>query len=165
MGFVIKKQNVFSCSEQWLHKDESDQQRMNRQRESYCITKKDATCNMSNRKSLFKWVGFFELKTFLRTIKPQQKTTSFCFGSFVFSWPIVSNYLFVLFCFVLLLLLFSDKTTVQWYIIVGPLLAVTVLALIAFYLWKRRVGGTHTSSNKFFCFLNSSSQWKPPNMH
>ncbi|XP_044180580.1 hemicentin-1-like isoform X2 [Acropora millepora] len=34
--------------------------------------------------------------------------------------------------------------TVQWYFIVGPLLAVTVLASIAFYLWKRRIAGTHT---------------------
>ncbi|XP_044166492.1 receptor-like tyrosine-protein kinase kin-16 [Acropora millepora] len=33
------------------------------------------------------------------------------------------------------------KTTIQWYFIVGPLLAVTVLAFIVLYLWKRRIGG------------------------
>ena len=39
---------------------------------------------------------------------------------------------------------FSAKTTVQWYFIVGPLVAVTVLAFIALYLWKRRIVGTYT---------------------
>ena len=89
-------------------------------------------------------------------IKPHQKTTLFCFGSFAFSWHIVSNYLFVF---------FSDKTTVQWYFIVGPSLAITVLAFIVFYLRKRRIAGTYTSFNKFFCILNASSRWKTPNMH
>ena len=42
-----------------------------------------------------------------------------------------------LFCF-----LFSALTTVQWYFIVGPLLAVTVLAFVVLYLWKRRIAGT-----------------------
>ena len=51
----------------------------------------------------------------------------------------MTKYLFVfVFCF-----FFSAKTTVQWYFIVGPLLAVTVLAFIALYLWKRRIGGTY----------------------
>ncbi|XP_067024043.1 peroxidasin homolog [Acropora muricata] len=36
----------------------------------------------------------------------------------------------------------TAKTTVQWYFIVGPLLAVTVLAFVAWYLWKRRIAGT-----------------------
>ncbi|XP_067023938.1 probable oxidoreductase PXDNL [Acropora muricata] len=38
----------------------------------------------------------------------------------------------------------TAKTTVQWYFIVGPLLAVTVLAFIVLYLRKRRIGGTYT---------------------
>ncbi|XP_067030890.1 tyrosine kinase receptor Cad96Ca-like [Acropora muricata] len=41
----------------------------------------------------------------------------------------------------------TAKTTVQWYFIVGPLLAVTVLAFIVLYLWKRRIGGTYTFLN------------------
>ena len=49
---------------------------------------------------------------------------------------VVTKYLFVFF--------FSAKTTVQWYFIVGPLLAVTVLAFIVLYLRKRRIGGTYT---------------------
>ncbi|XP_067023906.1 inactive tyrosine-protein kinase 7-like [Acropora muricata] len=39
------------------------------------------------------------------------------------------------------------KTTVQWYLIVGPLLAVTVLAFTVLYLWKRRIAGTHAILN------------------
>ena len=39
---------------------------------------------------------------------------------------------------------FSAKTTVQWYFIVGPLLAVTVLVFIVLKLWKRRIAGTYT---------------------
>ncbi|XP_044176851.1 fibroblast growth factor receptor 3-like isoform X1 [Acropora millepora] len=35
----------------------------------------------------------------------------------------------------------TDKTTVQWYFIVGPSLAVTVLAFIVLYLRKRRIAG------------------------
>ncbi|XP_044167200.1 tyrosine kinase receptor Cad96Ca-like isoform X3 [Acropora millepora] len=35
----------------------------------------------------------------------------------------------------------TAKTTVQWYFIVGPLLAVTVLAFVVLYLWKRRIAG------------------------
>ena len=46
-------------------------------------------------------------------------------------------------------LVFSAKTTVQWYFIVGPLLAVTVLAFVLLYLWKRRIAGT--------CALNFAS--------
>ena len=53
-------------------------------------------------------------------------------------------FVFVLFCFV-----FSAKTTVQWYFIVGPLLAVTVLAFVLLYLWKRRIAGR--------CALNFAS--------
>ncbi|XP_044170697.1 fibroblast growth factor receptor-like 1 [Acropora millepora] len=41
-----------------------------------------------------------------------------------------------------------SKVTVRWYFIVAPLLAVTVLAFIALKLWKRRIAGTYTSSNK-----------------
>ncbi|XP_044169403.1 vascular endothelial growth factor receptor 3-like [Acropora millepora] len=37
--------------------------------------------------------------------------------------------------------LLEAKTTVQWYFIVGPLFAVTVLAFIVLYLWKRRIAG------------------------
>ncbi|XP_015769364.1 PREDICTED: hemicentin-2-like [Acropora digitifera] len=33
----------------------------------------------------------------------------------------------------------TAKTTVQWYFIVGPLLAVTVLAFVVLYLWTRRI--------------------------
>ncbi|XP_067025669.1 hemicentin-1-like [Acropora muricata] len=36
----------------------------------------------------------------------------------------------------------TDKITVQWYVIVGLVLAVTVLASILLYLWKRRFAGT-----------------------
>ena len=79
----------------------------------------------------------------------------------IFSWPIVTNYLFVFF----FLFFFSDKTTVQWYFIVGPSLAVTVLAFIILYLRKRRIAGIYTWANKFFCILNASSQWKTPDMH
>ena len=80
MGSVIKYQAVFiSLSEQRLPKDENDQQKLNRQREGYCITKKDATCNMSNVSCCF------QLKTVLSTGKAQQKTALFCLGSFVFS--------------------------------------------------------------------------------
>ena len=50
------------------------------------------------------------------------------------------------FCFVCF---FSAKTTVQWYFIVGPLLAVTVLAFVVLYLWKRRIAGR--------CALNFAS--------
>ena len=51
-----------------------------------------------------------------------------------------------LFCFVFFVrvFFFSAKTTVQWYFIVGPLLAVTVLAFIVLCLWKRRIAGTYT---------------------
>ncbi|XP_044176852.1 tyrosine kinase receptor Cad96Ca-like isoform X2 [Acropora millepora] len=35
----------------------------------------------------------------------------------------------------------TDKTNVQWYFIVGPSLAVTVLAFIVLYLRKRRIAG------------------------
>ena len=102
----------------------------------------------------------FQLKTVISTINLcQQKTTLFCFGSFVFKWPIVTNDPFLLFC-----LFFSDKTTVQWYFIVSPLFAVTVLAFVILYLWKRRIAGTYTSFNKFFCILNASSRWKKPNI-
>ncbi|KAK2556118.1 Hemicentin-2 [Acropora cervicornis] len=41
----------------------------------------------------------------------------------------------------------TDKTTVQWYFLVGPLFAVTVLAFVVLYLWKRRIAGTYTSFN------------------
>ncbi|XP_044172197.1 peroxidasin homolog [Acropora millepora] len=41
----------------------------------------------------------------------------------------------------------NSKATVQWYFIVGPLLAVTVLAFIVLYLWKRRSAGTHAILN------------------
>jgi len=41
-------------------------------------------------------------------------------------------------------LFFSAEAIVQWYFIVGPLLAATVLAFIAFYLWKRRIAGRYT---------------------
>ncbi|KAK2556020.1 Hemicentin-2 [Acropora cervicornis] len=51
----------------------------------------------------------------------------------------------------------TDKTTVQWYFIVGPLLAVAVLAFVVLYLWKRRIAGTYTSSN-ILCILNAISQ-------
>ncbi|XP_044176855.1 tyrosine kinase receptor Cad96Ca-like isoform X3 [Acropora millepora] len=37
--------------------------------------------------------------------------------------------------------LLEDKTTVQWYFIVGPLLAAAVLAFVVLYLWKRRIAG------------------------
>ena len=96
------------------------------------------------------WVGY-EL---------QKRTNLFCFRSFIFTWPVVTKHL----CFVFLLLffvrlffvclflfcfVFSAKTTVQWYFIVGPLLAVTVLAFVVLYLWKRRIAGT--------CALNFAS--------
>ncbi|XP_067023882.1 contactin-5-like [Acropora muricata] len=37
----------------------------------------------------------------------------------------------------------TAKTTVQWYVIVGPVLTITVLASIALYLWKRRIAGRY----------------------
>ena len=75
---------IHSLSEQRLPKDENDQQKLNRQREGYCITKKDATCNISDRKSLLNEL-LFSVEDSLKYNKPQQKTTLFCFGSFVFS--------------------------------------------------------------------------------
>ncbi|XP_015766201.1 PREDICTED: junctional adhesion molecule A-like [Acropora digitifera] len=45
---------------------------------------------------------------------------------------------------------------VQWYVIAGPVLAVTVLASIALHLWKRRIAGTYTIFNKCICILNES---------
>ncbi|XP_044168304.1 tyrosine kinase receptor Cad96Ca-like [Acropora millepora] len=41
----------------------------------------------------------------------------------------------------------TAKTTVQWYFIVGPLLAVTVLAFVLLYLWKRRIAGRERPAN------------------
>ena len=67
---------------------------------------------------------------------------------------------FLLFCF-----LFSAKATIRWYFIVGPLLAVTVLAFIALKLWKRRIAGTYTSCYKCIWINNAISQSKTPNMH
>ncbi|XP_015769797.1 PREDICTED: vascular endothelial growth factor receptor 1-like [Acropora digitifera] len=37
----------------------------------------------------------------------------------------------------------TAKTTVQWYVIVGSVLTITVLASIALYLWKRRIAGRY----------------------
>ena len=90
--------------------------------------------------------------------KLQKRTNLFCFRSFIFTRQVVTkNLFFVLFCaFVsclficfLFYFVFSAKTTVQWYFIVGPLLAVTVLAFVVLYLWKRRIAGT--------CALNFAS--------
>ena len=139
---------IHSHSEQWLPEDENDQQKMNRQREGCGITKKDATCNLSNRKSLFKMSCCFQL----RTENLNRKQPCFPWGP-SFLVVIVSNYLFV-FCFC-----FSDSTTVQWYFIVGPSLALAVLAFIVLYLRKRRINGIYMSLYKFFCILNASSQW------
>ena len=50
---------------------------------------------------------------------------------------------------------FSAVTGVQWYFIVSPLLAVTVLAFIVLYLWKRRIAGTYTVN---FAFLRGQHQ-------
>ena len=50
-------------------------------------------------------------------------------------------FVFVLFFF---LFFFAAKTTLQWYFIVGPLLAVTVLSFMVLCLWKRRIAGTYT---------------------
>ena len=91
-----------------------------------------------------------------------------CFGSFMFTWSVVTKYLFRVFFFVFVLFFvfsFSAKTTVQWYFIVGPLLAVTVLAFIVLYLWKRRSAGIHTTSDKYICILSTRSQWKTPNIY
>ena len=60
---------------------------------------------------------------------------------------------------------FSAQATVHWYFIVGPLLAVTVLAFIVLYLWKRRSAGTYTTSNKYICIFSTRSQWKTPNIY
>ena len=103
--------------------------------------------------------------------KLQKRTSLFCFRSFIFTWPVVTKHLFFLFlffcvffvcvcvffflcvCFLFFYFSFvlslSAKTTVQWYFIVGPLLAVTVLAFVVLYLWKRRIAGT--------CALNFAS--------
>ena len=71
----------------------------------------------------------------------------FCFVFLFFFVRLFFVCLFVsCFCFVLF---FSAKTTVQWYFIAGPLLAVTVLAFVVLYLWKRRIAGT--------CALNIAS--------
>ena len=152
-GFCYQEPHCIYCrSKQWLHKHENVL-KINRQGEGYC----------QGRMPYVTWAVVkvclsrcFQLKTFLSKVKPQQKTTLFCLGSFVFSWHIVSSYLFFFF--------FSDKTTVEWYFIVGPFLAVTVLAFIALHLWKRRTAGTYPGYKKFFCILNTSSQWKTPNV-
>ena len=54
MDFVIKKQVVFilTVNNDYRKMRMITEQKMNRQREGYCITKKDPTCNISDRKSL-----------------------------------------------------------------------------------------------------------------
>ncbi|XP_067041460.1 tolloid-like protein 1 [Acropora muricata] len=47
----------------------------------------------------------------------------------------------------------TARKALQWYFIVGPFLAVVVLAFIVLCLWKRRIAGTYTASNKAFAFL------------
>ena len=86
MDFVIKKQVVFilTVNNDYRKMRMITEQKMNRQREGYCITEKDATCNISDRKSLLNEF-LFSIEDSLRYNKPQQKTTLFCFGSFVFS--------------------------------------------------------------------------------
>ena len=54
-------------------------------------------------------------------------------------------------------LFFSAKKTVQWYFIVGPLLAVVVLAFIVFCLWKKGIACTYTTSDKGICILDTNS--------
>ena len=64
----------------------------------------------------------------------------------MFTLPVLTKCLFVLFVFLLyfcfVFFFFSARATVQWYLIVGPLLAVAVLAFMVLYLWKRRIAGT-----------------------
>ena len=86
MDSVIKKQAVFilTVNNDYRKMRMITEQKMNRQREGYCITKKDATCNISDRKSLLNEL-LFSVEDSLSYNKPQQKTTLFCFGSFVFS--------------------------------------------------------------------------------
>ena len=87
----------------------------------------------------------------------QKRTNLSCFRSFIFTWPVVTKHLFFVLFFVVVFcafvfcfcFVFSAKTTVQWYFIVGPLLAVTVLAFVVLYLWKRRIAGR--------CALNFAS--------
>ena len=86
MDSVIKRQAVFNLT---LNNDYRKmrmitEQKMNKQREGYCITKKDVTCNISDRKSLLNEL-LFSVEDSLKYNKPQQQTTLFCFGSFVFS--------------------------------------------------------------------------------
>ena len=54
MDSVIKKQAVFifTVNNDYRKMRMITEQKMNRQREGYCITEKDATCNISDRKSL-----------------------------------------------------------------------------------------------------------------
>ena len=115
---------LYSHSKQWSIKDENDHNK--------------EECNTWHewaQKSFFMEL----LNVFWKTeswvaYELQKRTNLFCFGSFMFTWPVVTKYLFF----------FSAKTTVQWYFIVGPLLAVTVLAFIFVKLWKRRIAGTYT---------------------
>ena len=84
----------------------------------------------------------------------QKRTNLLCLRSFIFTWPVVTKHLFfcvcfLFVCFCLFVFFFSAKTTVQWYLIVGPLLAVAVLAFVVLYLKKRRIAGT--------CALNFAS--------
>ena len=54
MDSVIRKQAVFILivNNDYREMRMITEQKTNRQREGYCITKKDATCNISDRKSL-----------------------------------------------------------------------------------------------------------------
>ena len=54
MDSVIKKQAVFilTVNNDYTKMRMITEQKMNRQRDDYCITKKDATGNISDRKSL-----------------------------------------------------------------------------------------------------------------
>ena len=138
---------------------------MNRQRKGYCQRRMPHVTWWAIVKVFLNELFSIE-DSLISTIKPQQKTTLFCFGSFLVDPQSLITVLFCfVFCFVFVFFfVFSDKTTVQWYFIVGPLLAVTVLAFVVLYLWKRRIAGTYTSSN-VLCILNAISQWKTPNMH
>ena len=139
---------IYFHSEQWSHEDENYQEKINRER---AVVQQRSMPHVTRvTVKVFLNQLLFSVEDSLKYNKTSTETTLLCFGSFVFSWPIVSSYLFVFF--------FSDKTTVQWYFIVGPSLAVTVLAFIVLYLRKRRIAGTYTSSNKFFCTLNASSR-------
>ena len=99
-----------SHREHWFKKkDENDHEKINRQRGRLLHNKEE--CNMWHeypQKFFFNGIVVFWQSRI--AFELQKRTNLFCFGSFMFTWPVVTKCLFVLFVFVfvfvLLLLLF-----------------------------------------------------------